>query len=70
MTPDFNRAIPALITQTLDIESAAAATWNTPPRSCAGQLRALGQRMSASPSLAGANVVPLGTCCGHDEFAF
>ena len=35
------------------------ATWNTRSRSCAGQVREFGQRMSASPSLAGASVVPL-----------
>ena len=34
------------------------ATWNTRSRNCAGQLREFGQRMSASPSLAGASVVP------------
>ena len=34
------------------------ATWNTRSRNCAGHDRVLGQRMSASPSLAGASVVP------------
>ena len=34
------------------------ATWKTRSRSCAGQDCVLGQRMSASPSLAGASVVP------------
>ena len=34
------------------------ATWKTRSRSCAGQDRVLGQRMSLSPSFAGASVVP------------
>ena len=34
------------------------ATWNTRSRNCAGHDRWFGQRMSASPSLAGASVVP------------
>ena len=34
------------------------ARWNTRSRNCAGQDRAFGQRMSTSPSLAGASVVP------------
>ena len=34
------------------------ATWKTLSRNCAGHDRVLGQRMSASPSLAGASFVP------------
>ena len=34
------------------------ATWKTRSRNCAGHDRVLGQRMSASPSLAGASFVP------------
>ena len=34
------------------------ATWKTRSRNCAGHDRVFGQRMSASPSLAGASVVP------------
>ena len=46
------------------------ATWNTRSRSCAGHVRELGQRMSASPSLAGASVVPhSGHVRRHHEFA-
>ena len=41
------------------------ATWNTRSRSCAGQDRALGQRMSASPSFSGRSSVPhSGQCVG------
>ena len=41
------------------------ATWKTRSRSCAGQDRALGQRMSASPSFSGRSSVPhSGQCVG------
>ncbi len=41
------------------------ATWKTRSRSCAGHDRALGQRMSASPSFSGRSSVPhSGQCVG------
>ena len=46
------------------------ATWKTRSRSCAGQERVLGQRMSTSPSFAGASGVPHSGQSGrHDERA-
>ena len=46
------------------------ATWKTRSRSCAGQDRAFGQRMSASPSFSGRSSVPhSGQCGGHHELA-
>ncbi len=46
------------------------ARWNTRSRSWAGQERAFGQRMSTSPSLAGASGVPHSGQCGrHHERA-
>jgi hypothetical protein len=40
----------ALVAQRLDVEAPRPATWKIRSRSCAGQVRAFGQRMSASPS--------------------
>ena len=46
------------------------ATWKTRSRSCAGQDRALGQRMSASPSFSGPQLgAALGAVRGHHELA-
>ena len=46
------------------------ATWNSRSRSCAGQERALGQRMSTSPSFAGRQRrAARGAVRGHDERA-